>query len=64
MAFLHIEIFAHYLGVQSKRFIAIDYQEFGDERHRQSIAKAEETVDVLVERLVTARPVDATVSAG
>jgi len=28
--------------VQSKHFIATDYQEFGDERHRQSIASAEE----------------------
>lgn len=60
----HIETCAHYLGVQSKHFIAIDYQEFGDERHRQSIACAEETVDALVKRLLTARPVDASVSAG
>lgn len=54
----HIETCAHYLGAQSKHFIAIDYQEFGDERHRQSIATAEEAVCVLARRLSEAGSVN------
>ncbi|PWG61806.1 FMN-dependent NADH-azoreductase [Spiribacter halobius] len=36
----HIRTVSHYLGVDEMTVISIDYQEFGDERHRQSVASA------------------------
>lgn len=36
----HIATCAHYLGASDKHFVSIDYQEFGDERHQQSVAQA------------------------
>jgi FMN-dependent NADH-azoreductase len=53
----HIDTCAHYLGVARKHFVAIDYQEFGDERHQRSIARAREAVRVLVGQLTAARTV-------
>ncbi len=50
----HIATCAHYLGVAEQHAIAIEYQEFGDERHRASIAQAFSAVTDLVERLVPA----------
>lgn len=47
----HIATCAHYLGVEDKHFIAIDYQEFDDRRHRVSVEAAHESVRDLVARL-------------
>ncbi len=44
----HISTCAHYLGVQESHLIAVDYQEFDDERHRQSVADAFAAIPVLV----------------
>jgi FMN-dependent NADH-azoreductase len=44
----HIFTCAHYLGVQESHLIAVDYQEFNDERHRQSVADAFAAIPVLV----------------
>ena len=44
----HISTCAHYLGVQESHLIAVDYQEFNDERHRQSLADAFAAIPVLV----------------
>ena len=47
----HIRTCARYLGVEHTHLISIDYQEFGDERHQQSINTAYEAVPSLVEFL-------------
>lgn len=47
----HIATCAHYLGAERRHYIAIDYQEFGDHRHRESIARAHADLDELVKRL-------------
>lgn len=41
-----------YIGIETAERIAIEYDEFGDERLHASIAAAEAQVDALVERLV------------
>ncbi|MCW8126440.1 FMN-dependent NADH-azoreductase [Microbulbifer halophilus] len=47
----HLRTLSHYLGVEDFREIRIEYQEFGDERHRQSIDRAYRATDRLVEML-------------
>lgn len=47
----HIATCAHYLGAERRHHIAIDYQEFGDQRHRESIARAHADLAELVARL-------------
>lgn len=47
----HIETCARYLGVERAHFIAIDYQEFGDDRHERSQRRAHRAVDRLVGEL-------------
>lgn len=42
-----------YIGIDRFDHVAIEYDEFGDERLHASIAAAEATVDALVERLAT-----------
>jgi FMN-dependent NADH-azoreductase len=44
----HIFTCAHYFGVQESHLIAVDYQEFNDERHRESVADAFAAIPVLV----------------
>ncbi|GKQ55544.1 FMN-dependent NADH-azoreductase [Bradyrhizobium sp. Ce-3] len=44
----HIFTCAHYLGVQESHLIAVDYQEFDDERYRRSVADAFAAIPVLV----------------
>ena len=44
----HIFTCAHYLGVEESHLIAIDYQEFDDARHRQSVTDAFAAIPVLV----------------
>lgn len=48
----HISTCAHYLGVSEEHLIAIDYQEFGDDRHRDSVSSAFAQVPLLVESLI------------
>ena len=48
----HLQTCAHYFGVAETHRVAIEYQEFGDERHRQSVDQAHAEVVRLVERLV------------
>ncbi|MGH8085382.1 MAG: FMN-dependent NADH-azoreductase [Lysobacter sp.] len=45
-----------YIGIDAAERIAIEYDEFGDERLHASIATAEAQVDALVERLVATAP--------
>lgn len=47
----HIRTCAPYLGVEKTHLIAINYQEFGDERHELSVKNAYEAVPQLVELL-------------
>jgi FMN-dependent NADH-azoreductase len=47
----HISTCARYLGVEQSHLIAIDYQEFSDERHERSIKEAYAAVPQLVELL-------------
>jgi FMN-dependent NADH-azoreductase len=46
----HIFTCAHYLGVKESHLIAVDYQEFDDERHRQSLTDALAAIPVLVDQ--------------
>ncbi|MDP9941031.1 FMN-dependent NADH-azoreductase [Ectopseudomonas alcaliphila] len=48
----HIQTCAHYLGVARSHVVAIDYQEFGDARHKDSIAAAFESVSGLAAQLI------------
>lgn len=51
----HIKTCSTYLGVNIERnfyHIGIEYQEFGDSRHQQSIQDAHEAVPLLVKKLV------------
>lgn len=47
----HIRVAARYLGVAQDHLIAIEYQEFGDDRHNRSIAEAFAQVPKLVEAI-------------
>lgn len=49
----HIQTCAHYLGVQQTHLIAIDYQEFGDERHERSVQQAFSDIPVLIKQLLS-----------
>lgn len=50
----HIESVAHYLGLSERHFIHSEYQEFADERHKQSRSKAESDTITLAEKLAGA----------
>ena len=47
----HIRTLQHYLGVETSHLIAVEYQEFGDERHADSVARADSELLALVEQL-------------
>lgn len=47
----HVRTLSHYLGVEDFHEIRIEYQEFGDDRHRKSIGEAYRSVAQLVEKL-------------
>ena len=51
----HLATCAHYLGASDYHFVAIEYQEFGDSRHRASVTQAHQQVRELVARLVDER---------
>ncbi|CAN7518479.1 NAD(P)H-dependent oxidoreductase [Bosea sp. LjRoot90] len=55
----HIRTCSHYLGVEAIHTIAIDYQEFGDARHKRSIAEAHAAVPGLVDELIAGRRAEA-----
>jgi FMN-dependent NADH-azoreductase len=46
----HIFTCAHYLGVEESHVIAVDYQEFDDARHRQSLVDALAAIPLLVDQ--------------
>lgn len=46
-----------YIGLHDSHAIAIEYDEFGDQRLARSIAAAEQAVDALVDRLLAERPI-------
>ncbi|MGH0031650.1 MAG: FMN-dependent NADH-azoreductase [Myxococcota bacterium] len=47
----HLRTCSRYLGVAETHRVAIEYQEFGDERHRRSVEEARAEVGRLVEHL-------------
>ena len=47
----HLRTCSRYLGVAETHRVAIEYQEFGDERHRRSVAEAQAEVGRLVDHL-------------
>lgn len=52
----HLRTLSKYLGVDSMYEIAAEYQEFGDERHRKSVAHAKERAErIAAELAVSAR---------
>lgn len=51
----HVRTAFGYIGITDLRSVAIEYDEFADERLAQSIAEAEAGVDALVDRLLEER---------
>lgn len=47
----HIEAVAHYLGLEERYFVHVEYQEFGDDRHARSHKDGETNTDALAETL-------------
>lgn len=47
----HIRTLQHYLGVEDSHLIAVEYQEFGDKRHLDSVARADRELQALVNTL-------------
>jgi FMN-dependent NADH-azoreductase len=47
----HIEAVAHYLGLSERHFVHSEYQEFADDRHKQSRSAAEADTIALAEKL-------------
>ena len=52
----HIETCAKYLGAEKVHHIGIEYQEFGDHRHKESVAASRRAADKLVRDLQLAIP--------
>lgn len=50
----HLRTIGRYLGVEAIHQIAIEYQEFGDNRHRASVEAALAAIPDLVDRLIEA----------
>ena len=50
----HLRTIGRYLGVEATHQIAIEYQEFGDNRHRASVEAALASIPDLVDRLIEA----------
>ena len=47
----HIRTLQHFLGVEASYLIAVEYQEFNDERHTRSLARADRELKALVDKL-------------
>lgn len=54
----HIKTLSNYLGIDEFHEIVAEYQEFGDERHRQSVANALKNAAGLATKLSTSRHLD------
>lgn len=52
----HIRAIKHYFGVEEMHHVAIEYQEFGGERHLNSISAAHASAKELAERLAITLP--------
>lgn len=50
----HVQTVSHYLGVETFHEIKAEYQEFNDDRHRQSVANAHKTAAELATELANA----------
>ena len=50
----HVQTVSHYLGVETFHEIKAEYQEFNDDRHRQSVASAHKTAAELATELANA----------
>lgn len=48
----HIRTLSHYLGAEQVHEIRVEYQEFNDERHAQSLAQAKEEIALLAQQLM------------
>ena len=51
----HLEALAHYLGLEERHFIHVEYQEFKDQRHKNSRQQAETNVIKLAKSLAGVR---------
>ena len=58
----HIRTVAGYLGVSTMHHVAIEYQEFGDARHQQSLVSAQAQIPHLVAELVGQQPTKSTLT--
>jgi len=47
----HIRTLSRYLDVSTLHEVSVEYQEFDDDRHRQSLAEAHSAIEALVEEL-------------
>ena len=47
----HIEAVAHYLGMEERHFVHVEYQEFGGDRHARSLKDGETNTVALAETL-------------
>ena len=52
----HIEAVAHYLGLEERQFVHVEYQEFGDDRHTRSHKDGETNTVALAETLARTFP--------
>ena len=52
----HIRTLQHFLGVEASYLIAVEYQEFNDERHTRSLARADRELKALVDKLTAFGP--------
>jgi len=59
----HIATLAGYLGVAATHNVAVEYQEFGDQRHELSLARARVAVPALAIALSTTVSADSSVAA-
>lgn len=59
----HIRAIQHYLGVATCHHITVEYQEFGDARHEQSVARAHAAIPDLVCTVQKERAVASTSTA-
>ena len=49
----HIRAIQHYLGIAQTHHVAIEYQEFGDQRHKQSVDAALAAIDPTVRTIAS-----------
>jgi FMN-dependent NADH-azoreductase len=53
----HIRTLQHFLGIEASHLIAVEYQEFNDERHARSLARADGELKALVDKLSALSPI-------